>query len=74
MQCVVTEHVSLVLWNVRKNDDPLRERIRSIAETRVRFGIERIVVLLKREGWKDNHKRVYRIYKEEGFESACEAP
>lgn len=73
-------HVSLLstsVWyykNVRKNDAPLRQRIRNIAETRVRYGIERIVVLLKREGWKDNHKRVYRIYKEEGLNLRVKRP
>ncbi|GEM_PF-3910374 len=30
----------------------------SIAETRVRYGMEQIVVLLKREGWRDNPKRI----------------
>jgi len=47
----------------RPDDSPLRLRIKSIAETRVRYGIESIVVLLKREGWRDNQKRIYRIYK-----------
>ena len=28
--------------------------------------IARIHILLWREGWRDNHKRTYRIYKEEG--------
>ncbi|WP_066754165.1 IS3 family transposase [Sphingobacterium populi] len=51
----------------RRDDGPLRLRIKSIAETRVRYGIERIVVLWKREGWRDNQKRIYRIYKEEGL-------
>src|SRR5690606_4355686 len=60
--------------NVRRNDGPLRQRIRNIAETRVRYGIERIVVLLKREGWKDNHKRIYRIYKEEGLNLRVKRP
>jgi putative transposase len=51
-----------------KFDDPaLRQRIRQIAEVRVRYGYQRIHVLLKREGWQVNHKRVYRIYCEEGL-------
>jgi putative transposase len=51
-----------------KVDDPaLRQRIRQIAEVRVRYGYQRIHVLLKREGWQVNHKRVYRIYCEEGL-------
>ena len=32
---------------------------------RVRFGYRRIHVLLRREGWSINHKKVYRIYREE---------
>ncbi len=42
-------------------------RIRDIASTRVRYGYKRIHVLLCREGWKVNHKRVYRIYRQEGL-------
>lgn len=33
----------------------------------MRYGYKRIHVLLCREGWKVNHKRVYRIYHEEGL-------
>jgi len=58
----------------RGDDAPLRLRIKSIAETRVRYGIERIVVLLKREGWRDNQKRIYRIYKEEGLNLRVKRP
>ena len=45
----------------------LRMRIKEIASTRQRYGYRRIHVLLLREGWKINHKRVYRLYKEEGL-------
>lgn len=58
----------------RSDDGPLRLRIKNIAETRVRYGIERIVVLLKREGWRDNQKRIYRIYKEEGLNLRVKRP
>ncbi|WP_460139524.1 IS3 family transposase, partial [Salidesulfovibrio brasiliensis] len=53
----------------RKTDDQaeLRMRICEIAATRVRYGYRRIHVLLCREGWEINHKRVYRLYKEEGL-------
>ena len=45
----------------------LRMRIKEIASTRIRYGYRRIHVLLLREGWQVNHKRVYRLYKEEGL-------
>lgn len=40
----------------------LRMRMREIAAVRVRYGYQRIQVLLRREGWLVNHKRVYRLY------------
>lgn len=58
----------------RRNDQPLRKRIREIAEVRVRYGMWRIFVLLRREGWQDNHKRVYRVYKEEGLNLRSKRP
>ena len=45
----------------------LRMRIPEIAETRVRYGYYRIYILLRRQGWKVNHKRVYRLYQKEGL-------
>jgi len=53
--------------SVRRDDAALRARIREIAESRVRYGYLRIHTLLRREGWHVNHKRVYRIYGEEGL-------
>lgn len=52
----------------RPSQAALRKRIREIAEARVRYGYRRIHVLLRREGWKVNHKRVYRLYVEEGLQ------
>lgn len=48
--------------------DPLRIRIRELASTYVRFGYRRLTVMLRREGWKVNAKRVYRMYAEEGLQ------
>ena len=42
-------------------------RIKEITQTRVHYGYRRVHVLLKREGVKDNHKRVYRLYREQGW-------
>ena len=44
----------------------IRLRMREITQTRIHYGCERVFVMLRREGWRDNHKRVHRIYKEEG--------
>jgi putative transposase len=49
----------------RKPDLALRQRIKEIAGARIRYGYQRIYVLLRREGWKVNHKWIHRIYKEE---------
>jgi putative transposase len=46
---------------------PLVARIREIAATRVHYGYRRVHVLLRREGWRDNCKRVYRLYRAEGL-------
>ncbi|MEA9580406.1 IS3 family transposase [Xanthomonas nasturtii] len=44
-----------------------RQRMREITQTRVHYGCERVFVVLRREGWRNNHKRVHRIYKKEGL-------
>ena len=49
----------------RAEDQRLRIRLRELAEARRRFGYRRLQVLLGREGWQVNHKRVYRLYVEE---------
>ena len=41
--------------------------MREIAQKRKRFGAPRIGVMLERQGWKVNHKKVERIYREEGL-------
>lgn len=47
--------------------DFLRIRLRDLASVRVNYGYRRLQVLLVREGWQINHKRVYRLYTEEGL-------
>jgi putative transposase len=58
----------------KRDDQPVRQRIKEIALTRVRYGLWRIYILLRREGFKDNHKRVHRIYKEEGLNLRSKRP
>ena len=43
-------------------------RLRELAASRVRYGYRRLTVLLRREGWAVNAKRVYRLYREEGLQ------
>jgi len=42
-------------------------RLKELAYARPRYGYRRLTVLLQRDGWPVNHKRVYRIYGEEGL-------
>jgi putative transposase len=51
--------------SVRADDTNLRDRMKAIAHERRRFGYRRIHVLLKREGTVVNHKRLFRLYREE---------
>ncbi len=53
--------------SVAANQTALRLRLRDLAAARVRYGYRRLHVLLRREGWRVNHKRVYRLYREEGL-------
>jgi putative transposase len=52
----------------------LRQRIREIAQIRVRYGHRRVHVLLKREGWRVSRKRVYRLYAEEQLQLRSKLP
>ena len=52
----------------------LKKRIKEIAETRVRYGYRRIHVMLRREGWTVNAKRVYRLYHQMGLQLRNKTP
>ena len=57
---------ALVRYRSRRPDDAeLRTRLRALAHERRRFGYRRLHVLLRREGWTVNRKRVQRLYREE---------
>ena len=49
----------------RPDDVVIRRRLRELASERRRFGYRRLHILLKREGFKLNWKKLYRLYKEE---------
>jgi putative transposase len=55
-----------IRYRSRRPEDPaLRERLVALARERRRFGYRRLLVFLRREGFVVNHKRLFRIYREE---------
>jgi putative transposase len=50
-----------------ERDSTLRARLKELAAKRMRFGYRRLTALLVREGMAVNHKRIYRLYREEGL-------
>jgi putative transposase len=49
----------------RSDDAELRARLKLLASQRRRFGYRRLHILLKREGVTLNHKKLFRLYREE---------
>jgi len=49
----------------RPDDAALRERLKALANERRRFGYRRLHILLKRAGVVINHKKLFRLYREE---------
>ena len=45
----------------------IRKEMQEIAGKRRRFGYRRIGILLERKGMIMNHKKLYRLYREEGL-------
>jgi putative transposase len=55
-------------YRPRRPDWPaLRDRLRALAGERRRFGYRRLYVLLRREGFLVNRKRIYRLYTQDGL-------
>ncbi|MCP5038141.1 MAG: transposase, partial [Rhodobacteraceae bacterium] len=48
-------------------DEALRKRLCELADERRRFGYRRLGILLEREGFTVNHKKLFRLYREEGL-------
>jgi putative transposase len=49
----------------RREEKALRQRLRELAAERRRLRYRRLAILLRREGWAVNSKRVYRVYRQE---------
>jgi len=58
-------HSTLSYQHRRADDEAVRQRLRELAAQRRRFGYRRLGWLLAREGHSMNHKKVYRLYREE---------
>jgi len=54
--------------------EQLRKRITELACQYGRYGYRRITVLLRNEGWRVNHKRVARIWRQEGLKVPQKQP
>jgi putative transposase len=52
---------------VKPDEDPIRKRLKELAQTRRRFGCPRLHVMLRREGFMINHKKTERLYRQEGL-------
>jgi len=67
---------SVVKYVARKRQDEvgLVKKIHELAICNGRYGYRRIAVLLRREGWKVNMKRVHRIWKAEGLSLPLRRP
>ena len=58
----------------RDEQTALRIRLKELAAARPRYGYLRLHILLLREGWHINKKRVYRLYRQEGLELRHKKP
>jgi len=58
---------SSLYYRSRRQEGEIRQQLRALAQERPRFGYRRLHVLLKRAGVRINHKRVRRLYREEGL-------
>jgi transposase InsO family protein len=68
---VVGQHRSTQRHNgkvVSIEETKLRHRLREIAAEHIRWGRRMAYRLLRREGWTVNHKRVQRLWREEGLQ------
>jgi transposase InsO family protein len=70
-QCRATQHY---IPHRLDDEDALRQRIVELARASGRYGSLRITALLREEGWRVNHQRVERIWREEGLKVPQKQP
>ena len=58
---------SVLHYVSQRIDDGLQERLVELAGERRRFGYRRLHILVEREGFVVNHKRVHRLYRQAGL-------
>ena len=58
---------SVLHYASQRTDDGLQQRLVELAGERRRFGYRRLHILVEREGFMVNHKRVHRLYREAGL-------
>jgi putative transposase len=51
-----------------RDDEPVATKLTELSQKRVRWGFRMLLVLMRREGFNDNHKRIYRIYRQSGLQ------
>lgn len=59
------DRTSMRYRSLRPSDVELRQRLRELAAVRRRFGYRRLLILLRRDGLRLNHKKLRRLYAEE---------
>src|SRR5437868_10073414 len=62
-KAIACDRMTMRYRSRRPDDRVLRERLRALARERRRFGYRRLLILLRREGFGVNHKRLFRIYR-----------
>jgi len=62
------------LPRVRDDEVPLTARVIELAALYGRYGTPRITAILQSEGWTVNHKRVERIWRQEGLKVPAKQP
>jgi len=70
-QCRATQQYPLIQ---PEDEDRLRVRIIALAREYGRYGYRRITALLQQEGWRANHTRVERLWRQEGLKVPQKQP